>query len=48
MVIFIAIFKQDWQVQELWCANHTKNPYFDREIIYLDFVSDHLASVETE
>jgi hypothetical protein len=29
-------------------ANHTKNPYFDREIKYLDFVSGHLASAETE
>ena len=30
------------------CANHTKTPYFDREIKYLDFVSGHLASAETQ
>jgi hypothetical protein len=29
-------------------SNHTKIPYFDREIKYLDFVSGHLASAETE
>jgi hypothetical protein len=30
------------------CANHIKIPYFDREIIYVDFVGGHLASAETE
>jgi hypothetical protein len=48
MVIYIAVLEEAWWVQEFWCANHTKIPYFDREIKYLDFVSGHLASVETE
>jgi hypothetical protein len=48
MVIFIAVLEQAWQIQEFWCANHTKNLYFDREIKYLDFVSGHLASTETQ
>jgi hypothetical protein len=49
MVIFIAVFlEQAWRVQEFWCANKTKIPYFDREINYLYFVSGHLASAETE
>ncbi len=41
-------FGISWQVQEFWCANHTKIPYFDREIKYLDFVSGNLASRGTE
>jgi hypothetical protein len=41
MVIFIAVLEQGWQVQEIWCA-------IDREIKYLDFVSGHSASTETE
>jgi hypothetical protein len=48
MVIFVAVLGQAWQVQEFWCANHTKISYFDRDIKYLDFVSGHLASKETE
>jgi hypothetical protein len=32
MVIFITVLEQAWQVQEFWCANYTKNPYFDREM----------------
>ncbi len=48
MVIFIAVLEQAWQVQEFWCADYTKMPYFDTEIKYLDFVSGHLASAETE
>jgi hypothetical protein len=48
MAIFIAVLEQAQQVQEFWCADYTKIPYFDREINYLDFVSGHLASAETE
>jgi hypothetical protein len=48
MVILIAVLEQAWQGQEFWAANHTKIPYFDREIKYLDFVSGHLAIAETE
>ncbi len=48
MVIFIAVLEQTWRVQEFWCATYTKIPYFEREIKYLDFVSGHLASTETE
>jgi hypothetical protein len=48
MVIFIAVLEQAWQVQQFLFANHTKIPYFDREIIYVGFVSGHLASAETE
>ncbi len=48
MVIFIAVLEQAWQIQEFWCTIYTKIPYFDREINYLDFVSGHLASAETE
>jgi hypothetical protein len=48
MVILLAVLEQVWGVQEFWCANNTKIPYFDREIKYLDFVSGHLASAETE
>ncbi len=48
MVIFIAVLEQARRVQEFWCADYTKNPYFDREIKYLDYVSGHLASAETE
>ncbi len=46
MVSFIAVLEQAWQVQQLLGANHTKIPYFDREIKDLDFVSGHLASTE--
>ncbi len=45
---FIAVLEQAWQVQQFFCANLTKNPYFDRLIKYLDFVSGHLASAERE
>jgi hypothetical protein len=48
MIIFIAVLEQAWQVQQFLCENHSKNLYFDREIEKLDFVSGHLASVETE
>jgi hypothetical protein len=48
MVIFIALLEQAWQVQQYLCENHTKTPYFDREIKYLDFVTGHLASAEKE
>jgi hypothetical protein len=48
MFIFIAVLEQAWRIQQFVCANHTKNPYFDREIKYFDFVSGHLASAETE
>ncbi len=48
MVSFIAGLEQAWQVQQFLCANHTKIPYFDREIKYLDFISGHLASAETQ
>jgi hypothetical protein len=47
-VILIAVLEQAQQVKEFWCANHTKIPYFDREIKYFDFVSGHLAIMETE
>jgi hypothetical protein len=45
---FIAVLEQAWQVQQFLCANHTKIPYFDIEIKYLDFVSCRLASAETQ
>ncbi len=48
MVNFIAVLEQVWQVQQFLCANHTKILNFDREIKYLDFVSGHLASAETQ
>ncbi len=32
MVTVIAVLEQAWQVQQFLCANHTKIPYFDREI----------------
>ncbi len=48
MVSFVAVLEQAWQVQQFLCANHTKIPCFDREIKYLDFVSGHLASAETQ
>ncbi len=48
MVIFVAVLEKARQVQQFWCENHIKIPYFDREIKYLDFVSGHLTSTETE
>ncbi len=48
MVNFIAGLEQAWQVQQFVRANHTKISYFDRGIKYLDFVSGHLASAETQ
>ncbi len=48
MVNYIAGLEQAWQVQQFVCANHTKITYFDRGIKYLDFVSGHLASAETQ
>jgi hypothetical protein len=48
MVGFIAVLEQTPQLQQFWCANSKKNPNIDREIKYLDFVSVHLASAETQ
>ncbi len=48
MVGFIAVLEQTPQLQQFWCANSKKNPNIDRNIIYLDFVSGHLASAETQ
>jgi hypothetical protein len=48
MVGFIAVLEQTPQLQQFWCANNKKNPNIDREIKYLDFVSGHLASAETQ
>ncbi len=48
MVAFIAVLEQTSQLQQFWCANSKKNPNIDREIKYLGFVSDHLASAETQ
>ncbi len=48
MVGFIAVLEQTPQLQQFWCANSKKNPNIDREIEYLDFVSGHLASTETQ
>ncbi len=48
MVGFIAVLEQTPQLQQFWCANSKKNPNTDREIKYLDFVSGHLASAETQ
>jgi hypothetical protein len=48
MAFFIAVLEKAWQVQQFLCASHTQIPYFDREIKYLDFVSGHLSSAETE
>jgi hypothetical protein len=48
MVILLQFLEQAWRVQEFRCANYTKMPYFDRGLNYLDFVSGHLASTETE
>ncbi len=48
MVGLIAVLEQTPQLQQFWCANSKKNPNIDREIKYLDFVSGHLASAETQ
>jgi hypothetical protein len=48
MVGFIAVLEQTPQLQQFWCVNSKKNPNIDREIKYLDFVSGHLASAETQ
>ncbi len=48
MVGFIAVLEQTLQLQQFWCANSKNFPNIDREIIYLDFVSGHLASAETQ
>jgi hypothetical protein len=45
---FYCSFGTTWQVQQFLCSNHTKIPYFDREIKYLDFVSGNLASAEIQ
>jgi hypothetical protein len=47
-MVILIVLEQAWLVTEFWCANHTKIPYFDREIKYLDCVSGHQASAETE
>ncbi len=48
MVGFIAVLEQTPQLQQFWCANSKINTNIDREIKYLDFVSGHLASAETQ
>ncbi len=48
MVGFIAVLERTTQLQQFWCANSKKNPNIDREIKYLDFVSGHQASPETQ
>jgi hypothetical protein len=48
MVGFIAVLEQTPQLQQFLYANSTKIPNIDREIKYLDFVSGHQASVETQ
>ncbi len=48
MVVFIAVLERTPQLQQFWCANSKKNPNIDREIKYLDFVSGHLVSAETQ
>jgi hypothetical protein len=48
MVGFIAILERTPQLQQFLCVNSTKNLNIDREIKYLDFVSGHLASAETQ
>ena len=48
MVSFVAVLEQAWQVQQFLCAKYTKIPYFDQEIKFLEFVSGHLASAETQ
>jgi hypothetical protein len=48
MVGFIAVLEQTPQLKQFLCANSTKIPNIDREIKYLDFVSGHLASAETQ
>jgi hypothetical protein len=48
MVGFIEVLKQFPQLQQFLLANSTKIPYIGGEIKYLDFVSGHLASAETE
>jgi hypothetical protein len=48
MVGIIAVLERTPQLQQFWCANSKKNPNIDREIKYLDFVSGHLASTETQ
>jgi hypothetical protein len=47
-MVILIVLEQAWLVTEFWCANHTKIPYFDRETKYLDCVSGHQASAETE
>jgi hypothetical protein len=48
MVGFIAVLEQTPQLQQFRCANSRKKSNIDREIKYLDFVSCHLASAETQ
>ncbi len=48
MVGFIAVLGWTQQLQQFLCVNSTKIPNIDREIKYLDFVSGHLASGETQ
>jgi hypothetical protein len=48
MVGFIAVLEQTPQLQQFLYANSTKIPNIDREIKYLDFVSGHLASADTQ
>ncbi len=48
MVGFIAVLERTPQLQQFWCANSKNYPNIDREMKYLDFVSGHLASAETQ
>ena len=48
MVGFIAVLEQTPQLQQFLYANSTKIPNINREIKYLDFVSGHLASADTQ
>jgi hypothetical protein len=48
MVGFIAVLDQTPQLKQFLCVDRSKIPNIDREIKYLDFVSGHLASTETQ
>jgi hypothetical protein len=48
MVGFIVVLERTPQLQQFWCVNNKKNANIDREIKYLDFVSGHLPSTETQ
>jgi hypothetical protein len=48
MVGFIAVLERTPQLQQFLCTNSTKISNIDIGIKYLDFVSGHLASAETQ